>query len=96
MIFECLTIINGEEKTFLVQATSFSMAENEFSKKFNKNELRSICKSDSMFLTDIEPASEQHNRRGRIGFANTDSLEKQCRHSQLSIQATEIPTINFY
>ena len=95
MIFECLTIINGEEKTILVQASSFSMAENVFSKKFNKNELRSICKSDSMFLSDIEPASEQHNRRGRIGFANTDSLEKQCRHSQLSIQAVEVPTINF-
>lgn len=82
MMYECKTIHNGEEKTFIIQADNFAMAEQSFLQFATPEyELISIRKSDTgIENTDTGNTSSHDNKpkHNRIGF-NVEALQRQIR-----------------
>lgn len=86
-MYECKTIHNGEEKTFILQADSFAMAEQSFLQIAKPgHELISIHKVDTgIDNNDIGNTSSIGNKHehNRIGF-NVDALKRQVRRPTYS------------
>ena len=80
MMYECKTSHNGEEKTFILQADSFAMAEQSFLQIAKPgHELISIHKVDTGIDNTDTGNTSSHDikpKHNRIGF-NVDALQRQ-------------------